>query len=247
MRTFEVSRHEAEELGALAFFGDKYGEQVRVVEAGDFSRELCGGTHVDATGQIGPVVVVGESSIGSNVRRVEAYTGSQAYRYLNLRAASRVAPPAAGAPRRRREAVGALLGRNRDLEKRLEAYEAQARPERPPTWRRRPRWSARPPGGRRPPGPGSRRTAGAGHPGARPPGSGPGGAGSEREGKASLVAAVSRDLVAGGLSAGGRPGPAPACWAGGSSRDPELAQAGGPHGDRLARGPRAARQGAGRR
>ncbi len=71
----ETSKAEAEALGALAFFDDKYGERVRVVRAGAHSLEFCGGTHVDALGMIGPITVVSEGSIGSNVRRIEAVTG----------------------------------------------------------------------------------------------------------------------------------------------------------------------------
>jgi alanyl-tRNA synthetase len=74
--TEELPRAEAEARGAIAFFGDKYGERVRVVHAGEGSIELCGGTHVDRLGMIGPVEVVSESSIGSNLRRVEALTGT---------------------------------------------------------------------------------------------------------------------------------------------------------------------------
>ena len=74
----ETSKAEAARMGALAFFGDKYGEQVRVVRAGEHSIELCGGTHVGALGMIGPITVVSESSIGSNTRRLEAVTGASA-------------------------------------------------------------------------------------------------------------------------------------------------------------------------
>ncbi|MEV4098441.1 alanine--tRNA ligase [Streptosporangium saharense] len=82
VNAFHTSQAEARAMGALALFGEKYGETVRIVEVGDYSRELCGGTHVASSGQLGLVKVLGEASIGAGVRRVEALVGLDAFRFL---------------------------------------------------------------------------------------------------------------------------------------------------------------------
>jgi len=82
VRWFVTDQDEAKRLGAIAMFGEKYGDRVRIVEIGDYSRELCGGTHVPRSSVIGMVKLLGEASIGSGVRRVEALVGLDAFRYL---------------------------------------------------------------------------------------------------------------------------------------------------------------------
>ncbi|WP_446222974.1 alanine--tRNA ligase [Nocardia sp. IBHARD005] len=83
VNTFVTDLPKAKEMGAMALFGENYGDEVRVVEiGGPFSMELCGGTHVEHSSQIGPITLLGEASVGSGVRRVEAFVGLDSYKYL---------------------------------------------------------------------------------------------------------------------------------------------------------------------
>ena len=90
-----MPRGEADDLGAIGLFEEKYGDEVRVVQAGEFSRELCGGCHVSRTGEIGPLVIASEGSTGAATRRIEALTGLAALEYLREREAALAAEVAA--------------------------------------------------------------------------------------------------------------------------------------------------------
>ncbi|MEN3583737.1 alanine--tRNA ligase [Streptomyces sp. ZYX-F-203] len=118
---------EAKKQGAIAEFGEKYGDRVRVVTIGDFSKELCGGTHVHNTAQLGLVKLLGESSIGSGVRRIEALVGVDAYRFLAREhtVVAQLQELVKGRPEELPEKVSAMLGRLREAEKEIERFRAE--------------------------------------------------------------------------------------------------------------------------
>ncbi|CAN5226667.1 alanine--tRNA ligase [soil metagenome] len=128
VRAFLTSQEEARRIGALALFGEKYGDQVRVVEVGDYARELCGGTHAARSSQLGMVSLLSEASIGSGVRRVEALVGLDAFRFLArehllvAQLAELFKVPGAELPER----VHGVLERLRTAEKELEQVRSQA-------------------------------------------------------------------------------------------------------------------------
>jgi len=125
VRAERMSYDQAISMGALAFFEEKYGDEVRVVRVGDYSYELCGGTHVPHTGRVGFVKLLGEGSIGSNIRRVEALTGAEGLRWVNarLREAARAADLVRSTPDELVSGIERLLKTQKDLERALAARE----------------------------------------------------------------------------------------------------------------------------
>ena len=123
--TTEMPLNQAIEAGALAMAGENYADQVRVLKLGDYSMELCGGTHVGRTGDIGLFAIVSESSVAAGVRRIEALTGAGAYEWLRgmRHRMSRLAELLKGGMEDAEDKLTALMKRARDLEKNL----AQAR------------------------------------------------------------------------------------------------------------------------
>ena len=237
VQTTVTSKDEAEEMGAIAFFGDKYGETVRVVQIGDFSTEFCGGTHTTSAAQVGPLVLTSESSIGSNLRRVEALTGMAAYDNLVLvrnalsQTGGLLKAPVSEVPAR----VEQLLEKVKGLGGQLDAISSQRRRSVADDLAR----SAHRVGevsvvvaevsetggnelrqvalGIRDKVEGSVVVV----------------VGSASGGKGALVGVTTKDLVEKGLSVGELIVSAAREVGGGGSRDPELAQAGGPNGARL--------------
>jgi alanyl-tRNA synthetase len=128
VETTETSREEAENMGAVAFFGDKYGSSVRVVRSGSTSLEFCGGTHVDSLGQIGSITLVSEGSIGSNTRRLFAVTGFVALdRALEReRLVQSAAELLRTEPDELLAAIGRLAERQRDAERELARLRQQS-------------------------------------------------------------------------------------------------------------------------
>jgi alanyl-tRNA synthetase len=122
VQSYSTTMDRAMELGAVALFGEKYGDQVRVVDMGDYSRELCGGTHVGRIGQLGVVKLVADSSVGSGVHRVEALVGMDAMRHISKehmlvsQLAEQFKVPAEELPER----VAGVVSRLRAAEKELE-------------------------------------------------------------------------------------------------------------------------------
>ena len=123
----EMDAEEAFKRGATALFEEKYGDRVRVISLNDFSKELCGGTHTDLTGNIGLFKIIGESSVASGIRRIEALTGAAAVEYVQKH--SKLMHDTARLLKEHPEAVPQrieqLLSFQKSLEKELEQLKAR--------------------------------------------------------------------------------------------------------------------------
>ncbi len=125
--TYELSYDEAVQHGALAFFGEKYGERVRIIDIAGFSKELCGGTHVHAAGDIGMMKIISESSVAAGVRRIEAVTGSGVEKYVDglLRQRDEIAKALRAQPAELAEKAQRLVEQLQSLERDLRKARSQ--------------------------------------------------------------------------------------------------------------------------
>jgi alanyl-tRNA synthetase len=128
VRWFVTDQAEAKRIGAIAMFGEKYGDEVRVVEIGDYSRELCGGTHVTRSSVIGMIKLMSEASIGAGVRRVDALVGLDAFRHLAREhvLVSQLAADFRAQPEELPERIAHTLERLRGAERELDRLRASA-------------------------------------------------------------------------------------------------------------------------
>ena len=126
VRAFVTTQDDARRLGAIALFNEKYGEAVRVVEVGEYARELCGGTHAARSAQLGLVKLLGESSIASGVRRIEGLVGADAFGFLAREhvLVAQLTDALKARPEELVERVTTVIGRVRELEKELEKLRA---------------------------------------------------------------------------------------------------------------------------
>jgi alanyl-tRNA synthetase len=235
VRIYETSFDFAKSIGAMAFFGEKYGDFVRVVEVGSYSKELCGGTHVPHTGRIGVVALTSESSVGANLRRVEALVGEQGLAHLKRKADAldEVARVLKAAPDEVTEKLERLLATQKEMERKLEAE-----------GRRSAESDASSLAGKAQEV-GDARLIVARHDGDVDGlralaqalkgrlGTGVIVLGTAQEGRANLVAAVTKDLVARGVSARDLLAPGAQMLGGGAGGKPDLSISGGPAGEKL--------------
>jgi alanyl-tRNA synthetase len=122
-----MAKDEAVKVGAMALFGEKYGDEVRVLKIGEFSTELCGGTHVERAGDIGCFKIINETGVAAGVRRIEAVTGSACFDWILSRdqALANIAGLVKSAPEKAPEKIEQLIEKNRLLEKQLERLNAK--------------------------------------------------------------------------------------------------------------------------
>jgi alanyl-tRNA synthetase len=235
VRAYETSYDFARSIGAMAIFGEKYGDFVRVVEVGEYSKELCGGTHLAHTSRIGVVVVTGEGSVGANLRRIEALVGDEGLRYLNERIAvlERAAATLKTNPEEVAHRIEQLVATHKDMERRLNELDRKSAESEAKDLA----GSAEDVGGarllvqRRDVGVDAARALAQNLKGKL--GSAVVVLGTAGDNNANLVAAVTKDLAEKGISARELLAPGAALLGGGAGGKPELAISGGPRKDRL--------------